>query len=259
MYPCVLLERNNVKRIVTVLVLSTIFFATIGASQSYSAMAQSTTQTPDTTQASDTTQSPAETTVPDDRDASDAPWWILILVGLGILILVVVFATRGSKDKAAAAAPPPAKTWKDYARDGYASSRWLYDAMGEDTAVWRGNAQFDDTTDVGQSAGTAKAETWQRLDGRMTSATDNLYSLEAAAPDQRTAQTARNTVNALITTRTALDARAESRFAYRSAERQEHDSTTLMQAREREVRSSRNLVEARNSLALALTDLSTIA
>jgi hypothetical protein len=131
--------------------------------------------------------------------------------------------------------------------------------MGEDTAVWRGNAQFDDATDVGKAAGTAKAETWQRLDGRMTSATDNLYALEAAAPDRHTAQTARNTVNALNATRTALDARAESRFAYRSAETQEHDSATLMQAREREVRSSRNLVEARNALALALTDLSTIA
>ncbi len=90
-------------------------------------------------------------------------------------------------------------------------------------------------------------------------ATDNLYALEAAAPDRHTAQTARNTVNALNATRTALDARAESRFAYRSAETQEHDSATLMQAREREVRSSRNLVEARNALALALTDLSTIA
>jgi hypothetical protein len=93
-----------VKRIVTVLVLSTIFFATIGASQSSSAMAQSTTQAPDTTQPPDTTEVPVETTVPDDGDTSDAPWWILILVGIGILILVVVFATRGSKDKAIATA-----------------------------------------------------------------------------------------------------------------------------------------------------------
>lgn len=247
------------KRIVSLVVLSTIFFTAIGASQSFAAMAQTTTVAPATTQAPDTTSAPDATTVPGAGDASDAPWWILIIVGLGILILVVVFATRGSKQRVVAAAPPPAKTWKDYARAGYASSRWLYDAMGEDTAVWRGNAQFDDATAVGTSAGTSKAETWQQLDPRMSSATDALYSLEAAAPDQRTSQTARNTVNALHATRTALDARAESRFAYRSAERQEHDSTTLMQAREREVRSSRNLVEARNSLALALTDLSTIA
>jgi hypothetical protein len=242
-----------VKRIVTVLVLSTILLAAIGASKSFAAMAQSTTVAPDTTLA------PATTTAPGTGDTSNAPWWILIIVGLGILILVVVFATRGSKTKVIAAAPPPTRTWKDYAREGYASSRWLYDAMGEDMAVWRGNAQIDNATAVGTSAGTSKAETWQQLNDRMTTASDSLYALEAAAPDQRAAQTARNTVNALHSTRTALDARAESRFAYRSAEGQEHDSTSLMQAREREVRSSRNLVEARNGLALALTDLSTIA
>jgi hypothetical protein len=246
-----------VKRIVTVLVLSTILFTAIGVSQSIAAMAQTTTQAPATTQAPDTTQAPG-TTDADGGDGSNAPWWILILVGLGILILVVVFATRGSKEKAVAAVPP-SKTWKDHAREGYASSRWLYDAMGEDMAVWRGNAQFDDATAVGTSAGTSKAETWQTLNKRMTTASDSLYALEAAAPDQRTSQSARNTVNALHSTRNALDARAESRFAYRSAESQTHDSTSLMQAREREVRSSRNLVEARNGLALALTDLSTIA
>lgn len=247
------------KRVATILVLSTIFFTAIGAVQSFAAIAQTTTVAPATTLAPATTQAPEQTTVPVNGDTSNAPWWILIMVGLGILILVVVFATRGSKEKVVAAAPPPAKTWKDYARDGYASSRWLYDAMGEDMAVWRGNAQFDDATAVGTSAGTSKAESWQQLSGRMTIASDSLYALEAAAPDQRTAQTARNTVNALHATRNALDARAESRFAYRTTERQEHDSAALMQAREREVRSSRNLVEARNSLALALTDLSTIA
>ena len=246
------------KRIVTVLVLSAILFTAIGASQSIAAMAQTTTQAPATTQATDTTQAPDTTDADGGGDVSNAPWWILILVGLGILILVVVFATKGSKKKVVAAAPA-SKTWKDQAREGYASSRWLYDAMGEDIAVWRGNAQFDNATAVGTSAGTSKAETWQTLNKRMTTASDSLYALEAAAPDQRTAQAARNTVNALHSTRNALDARAESRFAYRSAESQAHDSTSLMQAREREVRSSRNLVEARNGLALALTDLSTIA
>ena len=240
------------KRIVIVLVLSTIFFTAIGASQSFAAMAQSTTVAPNTT------QEPDQTTVPAEVDVSNAPWWILILVGLGILILVVVFATRGSKEKAVAAVVP-SKSWKDHAREGYASARWLYDAMGEDMAVWRGNAQFENATAVGTAAGTSKAETWQKLNDRMSSASDSLYALEAAAPDQRTAQAARNTVNALHSTRNALDARAESRFAYRSTEAETHDSANLMQAREREVRSSRNLVEARNGLALALTDLSTIA
>ena len=247
------LERNTVKRIITVLILSTIFFAAIGASQSFAAMAATDTEAPDTTQPAEPT-----TTVPEGVAGSNAPWWILILVGLGILILIVVFASRGSKEKIMAP-PPMTKSWKEHAREGYASSRWLYDAMGEDMAVWRGNAQFDNATAVGTSAATSRAETWQKLNERMTIASDSLYALEAAAPDQRSAQAARNTVNALHSTRNALDARAESRFAYRSAETQEHDSASLMQAREREVRSSRNLVEARNNLALALTDLSTIA
>ncbi len=200
---------------------------------------------------------PPDTTLPDDEDTTETPWWLLILVGLGIVILIAVFVTRGSKKKIVVA--PTAPNWKDHARTGYAEARWLYDAMGEDMAVWRGNAQFDGATAVGMSAATSKAETWQKLNDRMVSSSDALYALEAAAPDQRSAGAARNTVTTLRGARDALDARAESRFAYRTAEASNPSSEQLMGAREREVRSSRNLVEARNAFAKALTDLSTIA
>ena len=237
------------KRIATVLVLATIVFSAIGVAQSTLAQAQETTVP--------ATEAP-DTTIPNGLDESNAPWWILLIVGVGILVLIIAFATRGSSKKAVPAAPA-ARTWKDYARSGYASARWLYDAMGEDMAVWRGNAQFDGVTAVGTSAATSKADTWQKLDARMSSASDSLYSLEAAAPDQRSAQAAQNTITALNATRSALDARAESRFAYRTTEAGSDSASDLMPAREREVRSSRNLVEARNGLAMALTDLSTIA
>jgi len=150
-------------------------------------------------------------------------------------------------------------TWKDHARAGYAESRRLYDSMGEDMAVWRGNAQFDGSTTVGDTAGTSKAETWAQLSAGITKASDSLYALEAASPDPRTAESARRTVTTMLAVRTALDARAEARFSYRTVE-DEADTTTsgLTEARDREIRASRNLVQARNEFALALTDLSTI-
>lgn len=212
------------------------------------------TTVPDTTVPD--TNPPGETTPPNGEDTTEAPAWLLILVGLGIVILITVFVTRGSKKKIVVAPVPP--NWKDHARSGYAGARWLYDAMGEDMAVWRGNAQFEGATSAGSTAATSKAETWEKLNDRMISASDALYALEAAAPDRRSAEAARNTVTTMRGVRDALDARAESRYAYRTVQGSGPTSEQLIDAREREVRSSRNLVEARNAFAKSLTDLSTI-
>ena len=218
-----------------------------------------TTQAPDPT-SPDPTQAPdptlPDTTVPEGEDADTTPWWLLLLVVGGFLILIIALVSRGSKKKVVVTPPPT--TWKDNARKGYAEARWLYDAMGEDMAVWRGNAKFDGTADVGASAGTSRSETWVNLNTRMATATDALYALEASAPDTRSAEAASTSVAALRGVRDALDARAESRFAYRSTEAGSPAEGALTDAREREVRSSRNLVEARNSLAAALTNLSTL-
>ncbi len=213
------------------------------------------TEAPPVTEAPPATEAPSDTTTPEDGE-STTPWWLLILVGLGIIILISVFATRGSKKSVIVGAPPV--SWKDNARTGYAEARWLYDAMGEDMAVWRGNAKFDGTAEVGSSASTSRSETWTSLNPKMAAATDALYALEAAAPDTRSAEAASASVASLRSVRDALDARAESRFAYRTVEAGSPDQAALMDAREREVRSSRNLVESRNALASALTNLSTI-
>lgn len=229
---------------------------TVPGDTSPTTVAPTTTEAPTDTEAPTTTEAPPDTEAPQDDGAAETPWWLLILVGVGIIILITVFATRGSKKRVAPISAGP--TWKDHARKGYADARWLYDAMSEDLAVWRGNARFEDSTMVGDTAATARAETWSQLSERMTRAADSLYALEAAAPDQRSADLARNAVTAMRLTRDALDARAESRFAYRTMDASQHTNDQLMDSREREVRSSRNLVEARNRYAKALTDLSTI-
>jgi hypothetical protein len=222
-----------------------------------------TTQAPDTTEAADTTEAPETTEAPDttvapeDGDEASPPWWILILLGIALILLIVAFASRGKK--APVVGTVVAATWKDHARTGYAESRHLYDSMGEDMAVWRGNAQFESATSVGDTAATSKAETWGQLAASISKASDSLYALEAAAPDPRTAESARATVTTMLAVRASLDARAEARFAYRTAEAEPaQEAATLTDARDREIRASRNLVESRNEFALALTNLSTI-
>ena len=150
-------------------------------------------------------------------------------------------------------------TWKSNARAGYADSLWLYDNMTEAIAVWRGNAKYDGTTDVDATAGTAKAQDWRELQTRQKTASDSLYALEAAAPDNQTAATARNAITTMKATREALDARAESRYAYRKAEGDDADADTLSEVRNREVRTSRNLADARSAYAKALSGLAAIA
>jgi hypothetical protein len=215
--------------------------------------APATTAAPATTQAPDTTSPATSTTVPGGD--SDTPWWLLIVIGLALLILIVALVGRGNKKVIVAA---PVATWKDNARKGYADARWMYDAMGEDMAVWRGNAQFDGSTAVDASAATNKAATWSELQTRFGTASDALYALEAGAPDTKSADAARSTIATMKTTRDAIDARAEARFGYRTSETAGADQAALVEARDREVRASRNLTEARNTFARALTDLSTL-
>jgi len=69
----------------------------------------------------------------------------------------------------------------------------------------------------------------------------------------------RNVIATMRTTRDALDARAEARYAYRKAEADNASKADLTEARDREVRTSRNLADARSAYANALTNLSTIA
>ena len=92
----------------------------------------------------------------------------------------------------------------------------------------------------------------------MDRASSALYQLEASAPDNRSAEAARAAIASMRATRTALDARAEARYAYRKSEAEGADQAALVESRDREVRASRNLTEARNTYAGTLTNLSTL-
>jgi hypothetical protein len=133
----------------------------------------------------------------------------------------------------------------------------LFDALTDELALWRGNALFDDRTTPEDSAGTSMADRWAQIDSRMNSATDQLYRAEAAAPDQTTAATVRQTVDALNATRTAVDGRAEARFNTRGVASEDQDA--IAQAAERERLASSTLAEARRILSDALIALSGVS
>lgn len=222
--------------------------------------APSDTEAPGDTEAPATTQAPGTSQPVEgdtDADGGATPWWLLVVVGGAFLILIIAFVARGSKKEVIVAQPKV--TWKDTARLAYADARWLYDALSEDLAVWRGNAKFDDTSDIGATAATALAQTWQQLETRIGEANNNLYALEASAPDQRTAEQANTTITTMRSLRKAVDNRAESRMGYRTVEASETSTRDrLVDAREREVRTSRALAEARGAFGTALTNLSTL-
>ncbi len=195
--------------------------------------------------------------VPESDDANETPWWLLLVVLGGFLILIIAFVSKGSKKKLVVA--PAQTTWKDDAKEGYAGARWLFDAMSEDLATWRGNATHDKTPAVGATAGTALAETWAQLETRIGRTSDSLYAVEAASPDHRTANAASTVVASMRSVRRSVDDRAEARMNYRTVEASvDVGEVALQDAREREVRASRNLAEARSAYGAALTGLSTV-
>jgi hypothetical protein len=178
---------------------------------------------------------------------------------LGLLLIVLLIGWlmgRSRKSAPSPAAAAPVVTWKDHMREGYSRARWLYDNLTEDLAVWRGNALFEQGPDTSAAASTSLAATWAQLGDRTDKATNSLYRAEAAAPDRTSAETIRNVITALQTSRTAIDARAAARL--NSQEVDGSDQTAATQAADRERLASTNLTNARAQLAGALTALSSI-
>jgi len=208
--------------------------------------------------ATTTSVSDATTTVPDDGESdtgSVTPWWLLILVGVALIMIVAALVSRGSSPTTE---PSPA-TWKDRARTGYAEGRWLADSLSEDLAIWRGNSAVDAGTTPIPDSGRAHEDTWKQVPIRLENAKTALYSLEASAPDSRARSYAQSAVVALDTLRAAVDSRADARATYRTLERSEPSgSPTLAEARDREIRSSTNLHRSRDELSKALGALATI-
>ncbi len=188
-------------------------------------------------------------------DTTETPWWVLIIVALGLVIVLVMVVRKGSPRRPERR---PGGTWKSNARDGYVQARWLYDVMGEDLAVWRGNEDPSAAVEA-TPLSSANRATWSELASRMDACADALYRLDADAPDPRAAAAAQATIAATRATRDALDVRASARAAYRALEAQGASTSDLSAARDREVRASRGLSEARRALSTALDGLSEVA
>ena len=219
------------------------------------------TEAPPNTEAPDPTEAPPATDAPSDDDNSSNES-LLLFFGLALLaiLLVGVLIGRGRRGSQPVAVPaavsaPQKPGFKDYVRDGYSEARWLLDAFGDDLAIWRGNALFEGATSADNSAGTALAATWEQLDQRMSQATDALYRAEAAAPDSNSSHTVRAVIDALNTTRSAVDARAEARFSTRQAESQ----FDVAEASDRERLASTTLAENKQLLDDALVALGALA
>ena len=225
-----------------------------------------TTEAPPGTEAPDTTAAPAVTEAPAEGEGEGDGEGIsqeALFIGLGILLLFLVIGWLMGRSRKQAPAPATApaaagaRTYADYVRDGYSEARWLADALTDELALWRGNALFDDRTAPEDAAGTAMADSWAQIDSRMNNATDELYRAEAAAPDQSTAATVRQTVDALSAARTAVDGRAEARFNTRGVAAD--DQYELAQAADRERLASSTLADARRTLSDALIALSALS
>jgi hypothetical protein len=223
------------------------------------------TDSPPDTEAPPATEAPpgTETSEAEEGDSSE----VLLFGGLVLLAFLLVGVLIGrsrNRNRAGSETQVPAAaqgdeakpTFKDQARDGYSESRWLLDSMTEELAIWRGNAQFDGQTEVGDTAATAMASNWAQLETRMAAATSDLYRAEASAPDQNTAGTLRATITALNAVRAGIDARAEARLNSRNAEGQ--DLTVQAEAADRERLSASNLSEARQQLTSSLVTLSAL-
>ncbi len=204
------------------------------------------------------TTAPPEAQAPEGGDDEGLPQEA-IWIGLGLLLIFLLIGWlmgRSRKSTPVPVAAAPEVTWKDHTRGGYAQARWLYDSLTEDLAVWRGNALFEGKSESGTAAGTSLAGIWAQLGDRTDQANSSLYHSEATAPDQKSAETTRNVVTALRTTRAAVDARAEARLNSRAVEASDEAAST--QAADRERSASGTLTEARGHLAGALTALSAI-
>ena len=186
-------------------------------------------------------------------ESRKAPWWLLILVVAGLIVILGSIVRRGSRKNRAM----DPTSWKVDARSGYAHAHWLYDAMSEDRAVWRGNVMFEAENDT--VSATRANDRWREFERRYGEASDSLYRLEVGAPDNRSAASAHALVAAMSRTRKAFDARADARSAYRLVAADGGEGQVLTEARDREVRSSITLSETRVRFSDALAELSIFA
>lgn len=167
--------------------------------------------------------------------STDTPWWVGVIVVVG---LAAVVASLIARSKAQQTKPTSRDTWKDHAVRAHAELRFLYDDATEDAAIGAPDRLLS-------------------LQERETTAREHLYLLEASAPDNRVRGVA---VECNETAQELLSAYSARRGARRSYEETDAgDPEALRTARDREVRASRNLSNARLRLDAAISSLSRVA
>ena len=268
------------------LLLATVFLLGLAAPSATAAgngggqpLATEETTPPETTEAPDTTEAPIDPEVPVEEDDSNTTT-ILIIVGIILLIVVVIAVSASGRSKraeatarataagaaagAAATAAPPA--WQAAASQAYSESRWVYENLTSDIALWRGDSLYEAqrTVGTGQTAVTASAarqETWDQLGSQMTTATTSLYGLESQV-DTASKPVVRSAIDSLYAARTSVDEVAAARLAVHQAtdalqadagdERLQQD---LSAAHDHENQTSQNLTNSRTVLEGALANL----
>ena len=167
--------------------------------------------------------------------ATDTPWWVgvIVVVGLAGVITSLIARSKGQQTK-----PMSRDAWKDHAVGAHAELRFLYDEATEDAAI-------------------GAPDRLPGLQERETAAREHLYLLEASAPDNRVRGVAVECNEATQELMTAYSARRGARRSYEETDA--GDPEALRTARDREVRASRNLSNARLRLDAAISSLSRVA
>jgi hypothetical protein len=235
-------------------------------------VAPTTTQAPATT----TTSAQTGTTAPPDSGEDDSTTGLLIIVGIILLVVVIIAisASRRSKKAEAAAAgaaavgaPVAAPDWKTSAEQAYSQSRWLYENLTADLALWRGDmlqSGSDPSPEPASDVPAARQQTWDQLGTQMTAATTTLYGLEAQV-GETSQPVVRSVVDALYSTRTAVDDVASARLAvHHASDALAGDSGNeglqqdLTAAHDQENQSAHHLNNSRTVLQGALANLAAL-
>ncbi len=204
--------------------------------------APETTQAPETTEAPETTDDPATTTAagaattaPESGESDNDLTLVFIVGGILLIILIVALvAGRGTQETTVTtAAPPPpappASPWSAAARTAYANTRWCADHITDQLATWRGDVMVDGDQSATDPTAATNAETWSQLGGRMSAATNSLYSLEGVVP-AASQPVVRSVVDSLNSVRSAAEEVAKSQVDVRNLADGRHSVEGSVQA-----------------------------
>ncbi len=220
-------------------------------------------EAPDTTEA---TQTPDTTEAPDTEEEGWSTQRYVLLGVLALVLIVIVAIGASRRGKKQSEAPAAGPSWRTTAEQAYSQSRWLYENLTPEIALWRGDLLHRSGGQVPTPPETASAQeqTWSQLGTLMTAAITNLYNLEVQV-DPASQPVVRSVIDSLNSTRTAVDEVSSARLAVLRATDEfqgdpgsEHLQQNLSGAHGRESQSVQYLNGHRSVLYGALTNLAAL-